>query len=129
MPNYWYDHTHLTSPDPEKTALFYQDMFDAKKVNVRELGDGRTMVTLELNGARILIMNPKAPDESSPDAGAGGCGLDHFGIVTDNIEAAVAALKANGVQFKQDINKGPGAEYAFLWAPENVLIELIERKT
>ena len=30
MPKYVYDHIHLRSPDPMKTAEFYQRMFDAR---------------------------------------------------------------------------------------------------
>ena len=27
MPNYWFDHIHLMSPDPLKTAEFYEKSF------------------------------------------------------------------------------------------------------
>ena len=132
MPNYWYDHVHLISPEPEKTAQFYERMFNAKRVDVSKFSDGRTMVILDLNGSRVLVMNRKAQPESSPSSPeTGGYSLEHFGIRTDDIEAAVANLKANGVQFKEELRAGssPGLKIAFLWAPENVLIELLERKS
>lgn len=127
MPNYRYDHIHLISPEPEKTAQFYQSMFDARKVDVKDLGDGRTAVTLELNGTRILV-NQKA--ESSPTTlRAEGYGLQHFGLLTDNLEAAVSDMKAKGVKFLGEIKKLPAADFVFLLAPDNVLIELVERKS
>ena len=132
MPNYWYDHVHLVSPEPEKTAQFYERMFNAKKVDVREFSDGRITVTLDLNGSIVLVKNRTAQPEPSPASPeTGGYGLEHFGIRTDDIEAAVANLKANGVQFKEELRAGssPGLKLAFLWAPENVLIELVERKS
>ena len=128
MPNYGYDHVHLISPDPLKTAQFYEEMFNAKRGAVRELDDGRTTVDLDLNGSRVLVMNPRAQPEPTPSSPEPSSGLEHFGIKTDNLEAAVAELKANGVQFKEEIREArPGIKMSFLWAPENVLIELLER--
>ena len=126
MPSYWYDHVHLISPDPLKTAQFYERMFNTKKVSVGELGAGRIMVELDLNGARILLMNPRA-QPLVPSASQ--TGLEHFGIRTDNLEAAVDELKTKGVKFVQDITERPGVKYSFFLGPENVLIELLERSS
>ena len=127
MPNYWYDHIHLVSPDPVKTAQFYQSMFGAKLTDTRQLADGRTGVALDLNGARVLIINQKNQPESASPPGAG-YGIGHFGIRTDNLEVAVEDLKANGVKFTEEIRIArPGVKISFLLGPENVLIELLER--
>ena len=122
MPNYWHDHIHLISPDPLKTAQFYESMFNAERVSTRELPDGRTSVELSLNGSRVLLTQRPVQLDS-----ASGSGLEHFGIRTDNLEAAVADLKAKGVQFRDEIREiRPGTKISFLWAPENVLVELLE---
>ena len=127
MPNYWYDHIHLISPDPLKTAQFYESMFNAERVSTRELPDGRTSVELNLNGSRILLTQRPVQPESASMGSVTGSGLEHFGIRTDNLEAAVADLKAKGVQFRDEIRViRPGVKISFLWAPENVLVELLE---
>ena len=127
MPNYWYDHTHLVSPDPAKTAQFYQGMFGAKLVDTRQLPDGRTVFVLDLNGTNILVTNPRSQPQTGSPLGSG-YGLDHFGIRTDNLEAAVEDLKAHGVKFTEEISEGrPGTKISFFLGPENVLIELLER--
>jgi len=129
MTNYWYDHVHLISPDPFKTAQFYERIFQAKRTGVTKLGDGRTMIELNLNGARIMVLEQPAQVKPIPGDAANSCGLDHFGIRSDNIEATVAALKEDGVQFRDEIREArPGVRVAFFWGPENVLIELVERK-
>ena len=104
-------------------------MFNAKRVGTTELADGRiSRVELDLNGSRILVMGRQARAESAPSSSETDYGLDHFGIVTDNLEAAVADLKAQGVEFRDEIREArPGIKISFLWAPENVLIELLER--
>ena len=127
MPNYRYDHVHLVSPAPLETAQFYERMFNARRVSTRELADGRTSIELDLNGSRILVIERQAQAESAPSSSGAGYGLEHFGLRTDNLEAAVVELKANGVQFRDEIREiRPGLKIAFLWAPENVLIELLE---
>ena len=129
MPNYWYDHVHLASPDPLKTAEFYEKMFGATRTGVRDLPDGRISVMLEIKGSRLLVMERTAPPESEPVPPGTGIGLDHFGLGTDDIEAAVEELKAKGVTFKEEVRVvNPELKIAFLWAPNNALIELLERK-
>lgn len=119
MPDYWLDHIHLMSPDPVKTADFYEKMFAAKRVSMRDEGDGRAMAKLDLNGITILI-NQRTGDNAQ-------VGLVHFGIRTDNLDEAVATMKAEGVEFTQDIREiRPDFKISFLKAPEDVSIELQE---
>ena len=127
MPEYYYDHIHLASPDTLKTAEFYEEMFQAKRVSVMERGEGLVSVELSLNGSRLLIRPGKVRTDISPGSEDPAHGLEHFGIRTDNLEAAVTDLKAKGVKFRDEIREiRPGIKISFLWAPENVLIELLE---
>jgi len=125
MPSYWFDHIHLVSPDALKTAEFYEKTFSARRVAVRELSGGRVSVSLDLNGSQILIA--QAAPGAALERTSGG--LEHFGIRTDDIEATVASLKANGVKFRNEIFElRPGVRICFFWAPDDVLIELLEIK-
>ena len=124
MPKYWLDHVHLISPDPIKTAEYYEKMFGAKRGNVENRPDGRTAVNLDLNGLLIKVMSTR-PQPLVP--GGSPAGLEHFGLATDNLEATVKEMKANGVKFAQDIREvHPGLKMAFCVAPENSVIELME---
>ena len=128
MPSYSYDHIHLVSPDAVKTAEFYERMFNAKRVSVTERGAGLVSVELNLNGSRVLIKPGNVRTETAPGSSDPAHGLEHFGIITDDLETAVADLKAKGVKFRDEIREvRPGVKISFLWAPENVLIELLER--
>ncbi|MBI2850108.1 MAG: VOC family protein [Chloroflexi bacterium] len=118
MPEYWFDHIHLRSLNPIKTAEFYEQMFGAKRVSSRDSGDGRAMVKLDLKGVTILI-NQTAEGTQT--------GLVHFGIRTDKLEESVSAMKEKGVKFTQDIRQArPDFKMSFLVAPEEVSIELQE---
>ena len=119
MPDYWLDHIHLMSPDPVKTAEFYEKMFGATRIAVRDEGDGRAMAKLDLKGITILI-GQRTGDNAQ-------FGLVHFGIGTDKLDESVAAMKTEGVEFTQDITEiRPDFRISFLNAPEDVSIELQE---
>ena len=127
MSYYSYHHIHLISPDPIRTAQFYENMFNADRVSTRELPDGRVSIELSLNGSIILLMQRPVQVEATPASDIAINGLDHFGIITDNLETAIADLKAKGVKFRDEMREArPGLKIAFLWGPENVLIELLE---
>ena len=126
MPNYWFHHLHLMSPDPIRTAEFYERMFGATRVSVRAMDGGRHAVNLDLNGTAILVLSQRegATVPSDPQSG-----LEHFGLRTDDIEAAVVELRDSGVEIVQDVTelgRGGNLKIAFLRGPENVLIELLE---
>lgn len=119
MPTYTFDHIHLISPDPDKTADFYEKIFGAKK-SVRDLGGGRKAVSVDLNGTKILIRGKNEGEAEKPS-------LDHYGIRTDNLEKAVAELKRQGVTFTMEIRQlRPDMKISFLRTPDGVSIELQE---
>ncbi len=118
MPNYWFDHVHLRSVDPLKTAKFYEQMFGAKRISAHNEGDGRASAKLDLNGVTILINQAQS---------GGPTGLVHFGIRTNKLDESVSAMKEKGVKFSQDIRQvRPDFKVSFLVAPDNVPIELQE---
>jgi len=89
--------------------------------------DGSTRLDLNLSGQKVFIA--LAPPGKAADAPASPyLGLDHFGLTVNDIDAAVAELKAKGVVFTMEpATARPGVRIAFLTAPENVSIELIQR--
>ena len=124
MPTYQFDHVHLNSPDALKTAQFYEKMFGAKIVRVREMYGG-TVVRLDLNGQQALIGPPVGSPPLVPATLQPQYGLIHFGLRTDNLEKAVAELKAKGMAFVQDITPlSSGSKISYFLAPEGVLVEL-----
>jgi catechol 2,3-dioxygenase-like lactoylglutathione lyase family enzyme len=124
MPSYQFDHIHLNSPDALKTAQFYETMFGAKIVRVREIYGG-AVVRLDLNGQQALIGPPVGSPPLVPATLQPQYGLIHFGLRTDNLEKSVEELKAKGMTFVQDITPlTTGSKISYFLAPEGVLVEL-----
>ena len=126
-PTYRYDHMHLRSRDVKKTAEYYQQMFDARIVESIQ-SDGKPRTDLDLNGLTIFIA-PVPLDAAVPPAPTEPyVGLDHFGLRVENMDEAVGELRRRGADFTMEPRTiRPGVKIAFVRAPDNVRIELLER--
>ena len=122
-----YDHIHLRSRDLEATAEYYSRVFGAQVLRSVQ-SDGQSRIDLDIDGLTLFLAKvgegedvPEAPAEPY-------LGLDHFGFTVDNLEEAAAELKQRGAEFTvEPFQLRPGVKIAFVLAPENVRIELLER--
>ena len=125
MTTYTYDHIHLRSRDPMATAQYFNKMFDAKILESVQT-DGVSRIDIDVNGLMIFI----APADETTPAGPVDphLGLDHFGFRVENLAQAAAELKGKGAEFSvEPKDLRPGLKIAFVRAPGDVRIELLER--
>lgn len=118
MAKYWFHDLHIMSTDPVKTSQFYEKMFGVKITGTSKLSDGRTNIAMDFKGANIQTASLKTPADP--------CGIDHFCLQTDDIEAAVADLKKKGAEITEGVRVLPKVKLAFVKGPDNVKIELIQ---
>jgi len=121
-----YDHIHIRSRDPEKTAAWYERMLDAQIV--RTMQQGKPRIDMKIGGQDVFI----APIEANSKVNAPPVtpyeGLDHFGLRVRGIDRVVADLKAKGAEFTMELNSPrPGIKICFIRGPEGVSIEVLER--
>ncbi len=124
MPRYTRDHIHLRSRNPEAAVQFYHDMFGAKIVESTQT-DGRPRI----DGLTICIAQA-LPDQDLPHApDRRYIGLDHFGLQVEDLDEAAADLRRRGAEFISEPRLlRPGLKIAFVRAPDDVRIEILERK-
>ena len=127
MPTYTYDHIHLRSRDPMSTALYYEKMFGAEILESTQ-SDGQQRIDLDINGLVVFIARvPEGPNEPSGPSEPY-IGLDHFGLLVENLDEAATELKGLGAEFTLEPHTlRPGLKIAFVRAPDGVRIELLER--
>ena len=122
MPSYTFDHVHLMSRDPERLVEFLRRMFDATVIATPEAGGVKT-VMLGFHGRRVHVTGGELEDGPADPH----YGVDHFGLSTDDMDAAVADLKAKGARFSQEpAAPRPGVKTAEVVGPDNVRIELVQ---
>jgi len=133
MPVYRYDHVHLRSPDPEAVARFYQTMFGAEVVR-GTYGEGtfypgQSRVFVKLGGQTVLIA-PAHHDEPTDAAPRFPYfGLEHIGLTVDDVDVAVADLRAKGAEIAvEPMDYSAGTRLAFIRGPDGVMIEIVQRR-
>jgi catechol 2,3-dioxygenase-like lactoylglutathione lyase family enzyme len=125
------NHIHLKAPDPRKTAEWYTQAFNFKIVGdeTRVFGD-RFIRCLSEDGALAVNISGARKNETlgSGDASAHH-GLEHFGFDSENLEADITRLESLGARLLEGPIQNPnGPRIAFLRAPDDVRVELVERK-
>jgi len=53
-------------------------------------------------------------------------GMEHFALNTDDMDGALAKLKANGARVLEEMVSGNGRRICFLEGPDGVQLEIIE---
>ena len=127
MAEVYFHHIHLYSRDPMATANYYQRMFGAKIIETVQ-SDGQRRVDLDLDGLAIFILRVSPETDMPESPSVPHLGLDHFGLRVTNLDEATAALKRKGAEFAvEPYTIRPGVRIAYVQAPENVRVELVER--
>ncbi len=89
---------------------------------------GPAMAILQKDGLSLWLAGPMAsaskpmPDGSIPTPG----GWSRFVLTVNNLDESVAQLKANGVNFKNEILEGPGGRQVLCEDPSGNTVELFE---
>jgi len=127
MPTYTYDHIHLRTRDPRGMAKYFEKMFDARIIESIQ-SDGVPRIDLDVNGLTIFIAPVPADADIPASHRDPHLGLDHFGFKVESVDEAVAELKRRGAEIAVEPRTiRPGVRIAFVRAPDDVRIELLER--
>jgi lactoylglutathione lyase len=127
MPTYTYDHIHLRTRDPKGMAEYFHKMFDATILESVQ-SDGRPRVDVDIDGLIVFIAPVAADAQIEAEPRDPHLGLDHFGFRVESVDDTVAELKRRGADIIDEPRTiRPGVRIAFLRAPDNVRIELLER--
>lgn len=126
MEPYRFDHIHLRSPDPEAAARVWIAAFGAQHKASVQMGSALRVV-LDLAGTTLFIEQVPAGTHAPPAPPF--LGVEHIGLGTDDLDAAVADLAAKGVMVVRGPTQArPGVRIAFFAMPDGVQVELVERK-
>jgi len=127
---YRINHIHLKAPDPRKTAEWYTKAFNFKILSdeVRVFGDRFVRCQSEDGGMSVNISGARTGETLGSGDASAHHGLEHFGFDSTALEADIARLETLGARLLEGPIQIPnGPRIAFLWAPDDVRVELIER--
>ena len=126
MPNYSYHHAHLLSRNPAEAGQFFVHMFGAS-TKMTTGANGQPRCDVFLAGQVLLISTAPENARDACDGPHQQLGLDHVGLLVDDMDEAVAELAGRGAQFAVEPEAiRPNVRVAFLRGPDGVSIELVE---
>ncbi|HAL49597.1 MAG: VOC family protein [SAR202 cluster bacterium] len=123
------DHVHIRATDPQASAAWYEQHFDAKILGAREVMPGTITVSMQMGGeVRLNISSaPAGSSDQRGNAELNHLGLEHFGFGVDDLAAKLANLEQAGVRIVLPSTEiASGARLAYIEGPDDVLIELVQ---
>lgn len=122
-----YDHVHLKASHLDETLNYYATNFGAEQKFSMKIR-GMAIVGMSINGMILLISDTAEGESPKPGSADPHFGVIHFGLKCEDLDQETAKLKGNGVEFTMDpTDIGGGTKIAFVKAPDEVLIELLQR--
>ncbi|MBR8128448.1 VOC family protein [Burkholderia ambifaria] len=123
MIEFKWDHLQLSSADAEATAAWFARCLNAEIVR----RPGR--VDLRIGAINLFITAlPDVRPAAIPD-GARAQGIDHFGVLVEDLDAAYAHLVEHGAEIVQPVTRiRAGVRGCFVRAPGEILVEVLERR-
>ena len=89
---------------------------------------GQQHITMRLGGQTVLIAPPHPQEATVTAPPFPHYGLEHIGLTVDDVDAAVAELRAKGAEIAiGPLTRNRGLRVAFIRGPEGIMIELVQR--
>lgn len=123
-------HVAIKTDDLERSVEFYRTYLDGTVVERGDAADGEgatavTYAVLEV-ADKLVYLFDRAPYEAAGLVDGLSAGFLHFGFVVDDVDAASAALAADGVPFVMEPTRFGSLNVSFFETPSGVRVELIE---
>ena len=131
-----FDHIHIISKDPHKSADWYVNILGAE-LTADTVARGAPQIFLEIGGKIIIIRGQRAGENPrsakqvqkyNDFSSHNGWGTDHFGFLYNgDLKAFCDELRSKGVTFPVELKVGVnGSALCYIAAPDGVSIELMQ---
>jgi lactoylglutathione lyase len=121
-----FDHVHFYCTDIAASEEWFVNILGAEVVERRGSEQYPTVV-VSLGGGKILLRK-QLEGESLDASGPPRFGLDHFGLLADDVRDAVEEFRARGAVVSSEPRElRPGVFVAFVSGPDDVRVEILQR--
>jgi len=122
-----FDHMHLVGSDLDASEQFYRDKFGAETIARRD-ANGAVNLMMRLDGINLFIRSARPSEQVNGDGKEFRYTYDHFGVVVQDLHAAIDELRSKGVKILQEPSTvRPGTHVAFVEGPDRTRIEVLQR--
>ena len=119
-------HLHIRAADPWATARWWADVFDGSIAG--EFGDAASERIRVMIGGMLLNVSSPQPGQPTADAYTGPhYGLDHFGLETHDLDAALERLRGRGAEVAvPPVESADGSRSVMARGPDHVRVEIVQ---
>ena len=121
------EHVNLTVADLQRSVDFYTRVFGFAVRWQGETSDGKPAAHVG-DDRSYLALFQAAPGSSRPSLDYEAVGLNHFGFVVDDLDAARGRLAELGITPHMEADYDPGRRLYFL-DPDGIEVELVQYET
>lgn len=124
MPNSRLEHVNLTVTDAHATAAMLHDLFGWQ---IRWQGDAKNggySLHVGSDDDYLAVYTPPKPTQPAPNALLHHGGMNHVGIVVDDLDAVEARVKARGLTPMSHADYEPGRRFYF-HDPDGIEFEVV----
>ena len=107
------EHANITVSDPEATAAMLEQIFGWKTRWSGEAINGGFTIHVGSKDSYLAIYNSGKPQEQATESYRSVGGLNHVGIVVDDLDAVEARVTAAGMATKNHADYEPGRRFYF----------------
>ena len=118
------EHVNLTVSDLDRSVAFYSDLLGLRVRWRREAGEEPAAAHVG-DDRHYIAMFQAAPGSKRPTINYEATGLNHFGFVVDDLDAARDRLVELGVTPHNEADYEPGRRLYFL-DPDGIEVELVQ---
>jgi catechol 2,3-dioxygenase-like lactoylglutathione lyase family enzyme len=119
-----FDHVHVVASDIDASERFYREMFGAQTLVRRDAAN----VVMRLDGINLLLRSPRPGEDVTANGHDIRYTYDHFGVVVEDLTAAIDELRSKGVKILQEPRTvREGTHVAFVEGPDQTRIEVLQR--
>ena|SRR6185437_632997 len=123
MIEFKWDHLQLCSADAEATAAWFARCLNAEIVR----RPGR--VDLRIGNIDLFITALPTAQTARPPAGGRRQGIDHFGVVVEDLDAAFEHLLRCDAEIVEPVKRiRSGVRACFVRSPGDIVVEILERR-
>jgi catechol 2,3-dioxygenase-like lactoylglutathione lyase family enzyme len=124
------DHIHLIAADVEETVQWYRRVLGAR-ITFQGTFRGSPVYYLDIAGMTFVVFG-RLENDAAPLPGtlAPKSGVDHFGFSVGDLDQVVGELRNHNVNILEGpLTVRPGLRIAYIVGPDQIRIELCERRT
>ena len=121
-----FDHVHFYCTDIAASEGWFVNVLGAELIERRGSEEYPTVV-VSLGGGKILLRK-QLEGENLDASGAPRFGLDHFGLLADNVRDTVEEFRTRGAVVSSEPRElRPGVFVAFVSGPDDIRVEILQR--